>query len=376
MNRKLLVLVFGTLLGCHSGNQSEKQPKLVSGTPDTTLSCCSDLPNRFQSNLFPDSIDVDSISSKWEEMVLIPGGLFVMGGDSTWGRPDEFPNHQVRLSAYYMDEHEVTNQQFSQFVDATNYVTTAELKPDWNELKKQLPPGTVKPPEEVLVAASLVFKPTRGPVSLRNPSIWWTWVVGADWRHPEGPQSSIEGKENYPVVHVSWEDASAYAQWAGKRLPTEAEWEYAARGGKSNTIYPWGNELIQVGGKKANTWDGQFPYKNTATDGFERAAPVKQYAPNGYGLYDMAGNVWEWCADWYRADYYKTCFDEGIVVNPQGPVSSFDSAEPYSQKKITRGGSFLCNDQYCSGFRVAARMKTSWDTSLNHTGFRCVVSAE
>jgi formylglycine-generating enzyme required for sulfatase activity len=317
-----------------------------------------------------------SYTGSTEGMVLIPAGSFVMGGDSIWGRPDEFPHHQVRLSSFYMDEHEVTNRQFRKFIEATGYVTTAERKPDWEELKKQLPPGTPKPADELLVPASLVFKSPSEPVSLDDPSVWWNWVPGANWRHPQGPGSAIEGMDDYPVVHVSWEDAAAYAQWAGKRLPTEAEWEYAARGGVQEAIYPWGNERINSGRPKANSWDGHFPDRNTAADGYPGTAPVKKYAPNGYGLYDMGGNVWEWCSDWYHAGYYTECVRHHLTDNLQGPDSSEDPDEPYAMKKVTRGGSFLCNDQYCSGFRVSARMKTSWDTSLSHTGFRCVVSAE
>lgn len=368
-------LLFVFLMGCQTKPDKQDQASSSTTEKDTLLSCCSDLPFRFRSGEISGTSMDGNVQASLEGMVLIPAGSFIMGGDSLWGRPDEFPHHNVRLSAFYMDEHEVTNKQFRAFVEATDYVTTAERKPDWKELKKQLPPGTPKPTEEVLVAASLVFKGTEGPVSLNNPAIWWEWVPEADWKHPEGPGSDIEGKDDYPVVHVSWEDAAAYAQWAGKRLPTEAEWEYAARGGKSNTIYPWGNEMVHQGKVKANSWDGKFPYQNTASDGYERLAPVAQYEPNGYGLYDMGGNVWEWCADWYRSDYYQASLDEEIMENPAGPESSLDPVEPYAQKKVTRGGSFLCNDQYCSGFRVAARMKTTWDTSLNHTGFRCVVSA-
>jgi formylglycine-generating enzyme required for sulfatase activity len=366
-------LILFLLAACQS-KPAKKSEMEATVKGDSLLSCCSNLPSRFQSGLSPVE-GPNSNTVSLEGMVHVPGGSFIMGGDSVWGRPDEFPHHKVAVSSFYMDEHEVTNKQFREFIDATGYETMAERKPDWEELKKQVPPGTPKPPEEVLVAASLVFKQTDKPVSLNDPSVWWTWVAGADWRHPEGPESSIDGKDDYPVVHVSWEDAEAYAKWAGKRLPTEAEWEYASRGGMQDNIYPWGNELINKGKAKANSWDGRFPYENTNKDGFARLAPVKQYQPNGFGLYDMGGNVWEWCADWYHSKYYETCLTNDIVNNPQGPDEPFDPDEPYAQKKVTRGGSFLCNDQYCSGFRVSARMKTSWDTSLNHTGFRCVVSA-
>lgn len=375
--RFILLFIIGWQLitGCQS-RPSTPSP-LSSGRDadrDTSLSCCTTVPSRFQT-AFPVQKANDILPGSKQGMVLIPGGSFVMGGDSIWGRPDEFPHHVVKLSAFYMDEHEVTNIQFMEFTEATGYVTTAERKPDWEELKKQLPPGTPKPPDEVLVPASLVFQPTPEPVPLNDPSAWWSWKPGANWRHPTGPESSIEGMDHYPVVHVSWEDASAYARWAGKRLPTEAEWEFAARGGAQQIIYPWGNALVHEGKPKTNSWDGHFPDRNTAKDGYQGLAPVRQYSPNGYGLYDMGGNVWEWCSDWYHADYYEDCVQNKITDNPQGPETSWDPDESYAMKRVTRGGSFLCNDQYCSGFRVSARMKTTWDTSLSHTGFRCVIAA-
>jgi formylglycine-generating enzyme required for sulfatase activity len=370
-------LVLLAMMACNrpaSQKQNTKAEDEKSAT-DTTLLCCSNIPSRFASG---NASGVDSLNSATADlsgMVVIKGGRFWMGGDSIWGRPDEFPSHQVEVSSFYMDVQEVTNKQFKAFVDATGYITTAEKKPDWEELKLQVPPGTPKPSDDMLVAASLVFTPPNRPVSLDNASAWWAWVPGANWKHPEGPKSNLTGKDDYPVVHVSWEDAMAYCRWAGKRLPTEAEWEFAARGGQLDAIYPWGNELITKGKKKANAWDGNFPNKNTGLDGYVGAAPVRQFAPNQFGLYDMAGNVWEWVSDWYTADYYKECMKKGVVMNPQGPAKSLDPDEPYGQKKVTRGGSFLCNDQYCSGFRIGARMKTSWDTGLNHTGFRCAVSA-
>jgi sulfatase modifying factor 1 len=241
-----------------------------------------------------------------KDMVRIPEGTFMMGGDNSQADKDEYPKHKVIVDAFFMDEHEVTNAQFQKFVDATNYLTTAEQKPDWEQLKKQLPPNTPKPDDSQLVAASLVFTPPNHPVDLNNYSQWWSWVPGANWKHPSGPKSDIKGKENFPVVQVSWDDANAYCKWAGKRLPTEAEWEYAARGGMKDKIYPWGDENISLGKPKANSWDGPFPNANSGRDGFIDLAPVKQFAPNGYKLYDMAGNVWEWCSDWYRNDYYQS----------------------------------------------------------------------
>ncbi len=330
---------------------------------------CMQVPQRFVSDA---SSRVETgIDTSVAGMVLIPGGVFEMGGDNEQAMPDEFPKHRVRVDSFYMDATEVTNAQFKKFVDATGYITTAERKPDWEELKKALPPGTPKPPDSVLVAASLVFKQTDGSVRLDDYTQWWEWVPGADWKHPQGQGSDIMGKENYPVVHISWYDAIAYCKWAGKRLPTEAEWEYAARGGLTNHIYPWGNEHINAGRPKANTWEGKFPYLNEVKDGYVLAAPVKSFAPNGYGLYDMSGNVWEWCSDWYHADYYQT-LRNGIAKNPEGPEKSFDPVDPYTPKKTIRGGSFLCNEIYCSGYRVARRMKSSPDTGMEHTGFRCV----
>jgi formylglycine-generating enzyme len=309
-------------------------------------------------------------------MVWIPGGEFMMGANPTdqETRPDESPRHKVTVDGFWMDQTEVTNAQFRKFIDATHYVTTAEKKPDWDELKKQLPPGTPKPDDSVLQPGSLVFTPPDHAVSLDDSSQWWSYVHGADWQHPTGPASSIAGKDNDPVVQVSWDDAVAYAKWAGKRLPTEAEWEFAARGGQPDAIYPWGNEPPETGQPKANTFQGHFPDHNSKWDGFEFTAPVKSFKPNGYGLYDMAGNVWEWCSDWYRSDYYTQINNPDGIKNPQGPDSSLDPDEPTVPKRVQRGGSFLCNDQYCSSYRVSARMKASADTSLQHAGFRCVRS--
>jgi formylglycine-generating enzyme required for sulfatase activity len=306
--------------------------------------------------------------------VRIPGGEFWMGaiaGDPH-ARPDESPRHKVSVDAFSMDETEVTNAQFRKFVEATKYVTTAERKPDWEELKKQLPPGTPKPPDDVLVAGSIVFAPPAGPVPLDNAAAWWAFVPGASWRTPLGPGSSIDGKDDHPVVQISWDDATAYAKWAAKRLPTEAEWEWAARGGLTDQIYAWGAEDVAKGKPKANTFEGRFPDRDEGADGFKGIAPVKRFAPNGYGLYDMAGNVWEWCSDWYRHDYYAECAKANVTRNPTGPKDSFDPEEPTVPKRVQRGGSFLCHDSYCASYRASARMKTSPDTGLSHSGFRCV----
>ncbi len=334
-------------------------------------SCCLKAPKRFEKITRADtSIKAGKLSHKG--MVYIKAGTFLMGGDNIQASADEYPKHKVSVDGFWIDETEVTNAQFTAFIKASGYITTAEKKPDWEEMKKQLPPGTEKPDESLLVSASLVFVPSNHPVSLTDYNVWWKWQEGANWKHPHGPGSDIKGKENYPVVHVSWFDATAYAKWAGKRLPTEAEWEYAARGGLTNNIYPWGNEPISEGKAKANSWEGHFPYNNTQRDNYFYLAPVKSYPPNGYGLYDMAGNAWEWCADFYHAEYYKAINKPEGIKNPKGPTQSYDPDEPYAIKRVMRGGSFLCNDSYCSGYRVARRMKSSEDTSMEHVGFRCV----
>jgi formylglycine-generating enzyme required for sulfatase activity len=345
---------------------AEKEAKRIKDS----IHSCMQTPQRFANNTDTSAIAFNGDTSH-KGMVLIPGGTFDMGGDNDQASEDEFPKHRITVAPFYMDVTEVTNAQFKQFVDATGYITTAEKKPDWEELKQTLPPGTPKPADSLLVAASLVFKPSNGPVDLNDYSQWWSWVAGADWKHPEGPKSNIKGKDNYPVVHVSWFDAMAYCKWAGKRLPTEAEWEFAARGGLNKNIYPWGNEHVSKGVTKTNSWEGSFPYFNSNKDGYLKAARTKSYASNGYGLYDMAGNVWEWCSDWYADNYYESLKGK-TTANPAGPTKSYDPQDPYTPKRVLRGGSFLCNDTYCSGYRVARRMKSSPDTGLEHTGFRCV----
>lgn len=346
-----------------SCQQKPKAPEQTAGhscTP-TNSRFSSDIAHNFQQD--PNQSTAD--------MILIPGGTFNMGADDDRAWRDEYPKHQVQIDSFWMDIHEVTNAQFAAFVAATNYITTAEKAVDWDEIKKALPPGTPKPDDSQLAAASLVFVATQNAVPLDNVSQWWRWKKGANWRQPEGPGSDIIGKENHPVVHVSWFDAVAYCNWAGKRLPTEAEWEYASRGGLQDNPYAWGDEALLEGKPKANTWEGNFPYQNKVRDGFYLSAPVSTYAANGYGLYDMSGNVWEWCADWYHENYYETLASQ-TAVNPKGPETSYDSNEPYAQKRVSRGGSFLCHKSYCSGYRNSMRMKTTPDTGSIHTGFRAV----
>ena len=307
-----------------------------------------------------------------EGMVYIPAGSFMMGGKTEQAEPDEFPRRKIGVSPFFMDATEVTNAEFKAFVDATGYLTTAERELDWEELKKQLPPDTPKPADSIMKPGSLVFRPTEGPVDLRDLSQWWEWKIGANWKHPEGPESDIADRMDHPVVHISFRDAEAYARWAGKRLPTEAEWEWAAMGGLEDAVYPWGNTPAERATEKANFWQGIFPYRNEPQDGYERTAPVRTYEANGYGLYDMAGNVWEWCQDKYRADAYAQELSPTEAFDPKGPAESFDPGDPLAEKYVVRGGSYLCSDSYCSGYRVARRMRTTADTGMGHLGFRCV----
>ena len=323
----------------------------------------------------PATTTPDATTTTPAGMVWIPGGEFMMGGVGALARPDELPRHRVRVDGFWMDITEVTNAQFAQFANATNYKTVAERPVDWEELKKQVPPGTPKPPEEMLLPGSLVFAPPSITVPLHDASQWWAWTTGASWRHPAGPQSDLVGKENFPVVQIAYEDALAYAKWANKRLPTEAEWEFAARGGLADKANVWGDEPVDA--TRCNTWQGSFPTNNTAQDGFVGAAPAKSFAANGYGLYDMAGNVWEWCSDRYLIDLYAQrefqLGAKGVTVNPTGPTTSFDPRHPGAPElRVHRGGSFLCNDSYCASYRPSARMSTPPDTSLAHLGFRCV----
>jgi formylglycine-generating enzyme required for sulfatase activity len=310
-------------------------------------------------------------------MVFIPGGEFSMGSldpvatEMSCGgeepMEDARPIHRVYVDAYFMDATEVTNEQFEKFANATGYVTVAERKPT----REEFPDA----PEENLVAGSVVFSPTSARVKLNNHYQWWSYVNGANWRHPLGPKSDLKGLEKTPVVHIAYEDAAAYAAWAGKRLPTEAEFEFASRGGLTGKPYPWGDELKPDGKWPANIHQGEFPVKggDKGEDGFMGIAPVGQYRPNGYGLFDVGGNVWEWCSDWYRADYYSTLAEKGGVArNPGGPSNSLDPSEPDQPKRVHRGGSFLCTDQYCTRYMVGTRGKGEVRTASNHLGFRCV----
>ena len=307
-------------------------------------------------------------------MRWIPPGEFTMGTDNPNSMSNERPAHKVKLDGFWMDETTVTNVQFALFVKGTGYVTTAEQKPNWEELKKQVPHGTPKPDEKDLVPGSLVYTPPDHPVSLDDMANWWRWVPGASWRHPVGPGSDIKGRDNEPAVQVSWDDAVAYAKWAGKRLPTEAEWEYASRGGLEGKRFVWGDEFRPGGKYMANTFQGHFPDVSTPEDGYARRSPVKSFPANGYGLYDMAGNVWQWTSDWYRVDYFAELAHRGVAKDPKGPSSSLDPNDPYAPKRVVKGGSFLCNVSYCESYRPSARRGTPPDTGSEHVGFRCAKS--
>jgi formylglycine-generating enzyme len=300
-------------------------------------------------------------------MVWIPGGTFLMGSDDHY--PEEAPAHKVTVDGFWIDRRPVTNAEFARFVRKTGHVTMAEVAPDPADY-----PGAVP---ELLVPASTVFRNPGRRVDLRDPYNWWTYVPGADWRHPQGPGSSIKKRPDHPVVHVAWDDVQAYAGWAGKELPTEAEWELAARGGLDGAEFAWGDELNPDGRWMANTWQGEFPIQNTMQDGYEGTSPVGRYPPNGHGLYDMIGNVWEWTTDWYQAheELAHACC---TVANPRGGAAerSHDPRDPAAiPRRVMKGGSHLCAPNYCRRYRPAARMAQAVDTSTSHLGFRCIVRA-
>lgn len=299
-----------------------------------------------------------------EGMAWIPGGTFWMGANDP-AMKDALPQHEVMVEGFWMDATEVTNAQYEAFVQASDYRTLAEKPLDPKDY-----PGV---PEENLLAGSVVFTAPSHPVSLHDHGQWWRFVPGANWRHPEGPESDLKGRMDHPVVHIAYEDAQAYAQWAGKRLPTEAEWERAARGGLDRKAFVWGDKFMPEGDHQANLFQGHFPHKNTAADGYLATSPVKSFPANGYDLYGMAGNVWEWVQDWYRPDYYETLAAQGGVTNnPRGPADSFDPEEPGISKRVQKGGSFLCTAQYCTRYMPGSRGRGEPSTGTNHVGFRLV----
>ena len=322
-----------------------------------------------------------------QAMMWIPGGEFLMGSNHKLAQPNEQPAHKIRVAGFWMDQTHVTNAQFSEFVNATGYVSAAERQPDWEALRVQLPSGTPRPPDSALVPGAMVFVGTSKPVSLNDYSQWWSYVPGASWRHPQGPASSIEGKADHPVVQVSYEDALAYAKWAGKRLPTEAQWEFAARGGMEQATYVWGDELAPDGKAMANIWEGRqelFPVARPAimakAGGAAGTSPVRTFPANGYGLYDMTGNAWQWVADWYRADHFRHQAGLANVIDPQGPSDSYDPDDRFAPsnapKRVTRGGSFLCNVDYCLSYRPSARRGNDAYNPMSHIGFRLVMSRD
>jgi formylglycine-generating enzyme len=299
-----------------------------------------------------------------EGMVWVPGGTFWMGCEGC-GMPDALPVHLVSVDGFWMDRSPVTNAEFQRFVAATKYVTVAERPLDPRKF-----PGV---PKDMLVPGSAVFRQTTQPVRLDNPLQWWRYTPGASWRHPEGPGSSLRSRDNHPVVHVAFEDVSAYATWAGKRLPTEGEFEFAARGGLDRNLYPWGNTLMPGDKPAANIWQGHFPARDLGEDGYAGTSPVTAFAPNAFGLFDMGGNVWQWCADWYRPDYYAALAASGAVAqNPKGPDDSVDPQEPGAAKRVLKGGSYLCTDQYCARYLVGSRGKSEVTSGASNLGFRLV----
>lgn len=312
-------------------------------------------------------------------MVCIPGGEFMMGSQSRFAKNNEKPAHKIRVDSFWIDQTDVTNAQFAAFVKATGYITTAERKPDWETLKVQLPPNTPKPPEGKLVPGAMVFIGTNKPVPLNDNSRWWRFIPGANWRHPNGPNSDIVNKDDYPVVQVSYEDALAYAKWVGKRLPTEAEWEYAARGGLKQAEFAWGDEFKPHGKSMANTFAGkEFPVVDPGYKKGIGTTKVRNYPANGYELYDMAGNVWQWVADWYRSDAFELESKKLISVNPKGPQDSYDENDAYTPmnapKRVIRGGSFLCDENFCMSYRTSARRGVDPYNPMSHIGFRLVKS--
>ena len=311
-----------------------------------------------------------------EGMVWIPGGSFYQGAldNDTLALLHEKPRHLVHIDGFYMDISPVTNKEFKNFVKETGYITTAERDVNWEDLKIQLPPGTDKPHDSLLKAGSLIFTKTKKPITdFSDFSQWWKWKIGANWKKPRG-DNDISGKDNYPVVHISYEDALSYCKWADKRLPTEAEWEYAARANRDDAIYYWGNDHDSLK-YKANTWEGQFPFENSKIDGYENLAPIKSFPANDFGLYGMSGNVWEWTSDWYNVNYYKDLLeDKAACHNPKGATHAFNPNNIYAQEKVIKGGSFLCNINYCISYRISAKMSSTPDTSLEHLGFRAVAA--
>ncbi|WP_299666492.1 formylglycine-generating enzyme family protein [uncultured Polaribacter sp.] len=339
------------------------------------LSCQKD--NQAKKNSEENLETITDVAKKAPEgMVWVAPKTFLMGakeGDE-FAMMREKPAHEVYIDGFFIDAHEVTNHQFRKFVEATQYITTAEKPIDWDEIKKDLPEGTPKPADSILQPGSLIFNKNAGKVvSMNNYSQWWSWKIGANWKQPEGPGSSIEGKDNFPVVHISYHDALSYCKWANRRLPTEAEWEAAAQGKNSNTIFTWGNDKKDLNAN-ANTWQGNFPVTNISEDGFEYISPVKSYPSNSIGLYDMAGNVWEITTDLFNVNYYQSLKPDEVLTNPTGAEKSYSPANPAQLEYVIKGGSFLCHESYCASFRISAKMGMEPSSSSDHIGFRTVAT--
>ena len=324
------------------------------------------------------AIESNKMVATPDGMVWVKAKTFLQGAkpNDAYAMPKESPAHKVSVDGFFIDVTEITNKQFRVFVEATGYVTVAERPVDWEIMKKDLPPDTPKPHDSILQPGSLIFnKDVNAVVDMQNYSQWWTWKVGANWKQPAGPDSTIDGMDNYPVVHVAYEDAQAYCKWANRRLPTEAEWEAAAQGTHTDVIFTWGNDLDLLD-EKANTWQGIFPVKNESIDGFEYLAPVKSFEPNSIGLYDMTGNVWEMTSDYYNVNYYKNLEGNTILVNPKGAKKAYNPMNPYVQERVIKGGSFLCHASYCASYRISAKMSISEDSGSDHTGFRTVATVD
>ena len=356
------------LVGCGNSAAPDDEPDIQVAVSDETT---PDRPDD-SATASTDPLLVEAPRDAPEGMVWLPGNKFTMGFEK--GQADELPLHEVELDGFWIDRTEVTNRQFKEFVDATGYITIAEKKPKREDFEGQVADVNVIP-EENLVPGSICFNPNFDRKNLTKDSpLWpyqvWMYTPGANWKEPAGPGSTIEDRLDHPVVHVSWIDAEAYCRWAGKQLPTEAQWEFASRGGAEGQTFPWGDERNPDGKWMHNIWQGEFPYENKNLDGFPTTSPAGSFPANGFGIYDMSGNVWEWCADYYRPDYYE----HSPSRNPRGPSSSFDPQEPTMVKRVQRGGSFMCNANYCIGYRNSARMKGEVTSSSFHNGFRTVLN--
>ena len=357
------LIIFALVICLYSCKEEHKKVKPKDSSTDENLELLIEKPKNIPT---PDG------------MVWVKGKTFLQGAkpNDKYAMAREKPAHLVAVDGFFIDATEVTNKQFKAFVDATGYVTLAERPIDWEVMKRELPEDTEKPHDSLLQPGSLVFnKDVKAVTNMNNYGQWWTWKTGANWKHPEGPKSSIDGKDNFPVVHIALEDAQAYCKWANRRLPTEAEWESAAQGNATDHIFTWGNDFNALT-KNANTWQGIFPIKNESIDGFEFIAPVKSYNPNGIGIYDMMGNVWELTSDLFNINYYKNIDSSKTLINPKGAETAFSADNPYQKEIVMKGGSFLCHASYCASFRISARIGTSTDSSSDHTGFRTVATIE